>query len=293
MDFCKWMLSQTNERSTTHFDLFESQLSRDLFDELNGIERFLTTEQIDSITLFTQIDHLKTISWATTPLDQLFFDHLRFLPFFSAQYWTNVVFPRPATANKANSSRMKRFVAFLSPVSTQNNTIDPDEMDSERNEEVRQLMRRSNSRVNLSNLIWPMDQERSPSIRPLISRRRIPSEKEIRSKNLLISPSFLFVVDVDKSSDRLQINLTRSLTKERTETIQDIGERQLPMNGKRTRTFRQVSRRRRRKQKTTIRKGESSSFPSGDQTGLREDFRFSEVLIELKSLFQIGRFSMI
>ena len=32
---------------------------RDLFDELSRIERFLTTEQIDSITLFTQIDHIE------------------------------------------------------------------------------------------------------------------------------------------------------------------------------------------------------------------------------------------
>ena len=86
MDFCKSMFSQTNERSITHVDLFDSQLSRDLFDELNRIERFLTTEQIDSITLFTQIDPTKTISCPTTPLDQPFFNHLRFLPFFSVQY---------------------------------------------------------------------------------------------------------------------------------------------------------------------------------------------------------------
>ena len=106
--------------------------------ESNG---FLTSEQIDSITLFTQIDQMKTISYTTTPLDQPFFDHLRFSPFISAKYWTNVVFPPPAKAKKDNSSRTKRFVGFLSPVSKQNNTIDPDEMDSSRNEEVRHLMR--------------------------------------------------------------------------------------------------------------------------------------------------------
>ena len=157
-----YLVRETNDEKRTWTCSKVNSVERDLFDELNGIERFLTIEQIDSITLFTQIDQMKTISCTTTPLDQPLFNHLRFSPFISAQYWTNVIFPPPppATANKDkdNSSRMERFVAFLWPVSPSSaadsffctyrapcmswrNMIDSDEIDSSRNEEVRHLMR--------------------------------------------------------------------------------------------------------------------------------------------------------
>ena len=42
---------------------FKGEISIDLFDQQNWIERFLSAQQIHRITLLTPIGHLKTISW--------------------------------------------------------------------------------------------------------------------------------------------------------------------------------------------------------------------------------------